>query len=148
MSDIDAGLRILHVEDDANDAFLVGHAFKKEAPQVRVAVVTDGREAQEYLAGKGRHEGKAAPDLVLMDLKLPRMTGLEVLEWMKSREELRRLPVFILSSSSEKSDVERANALGVNGYFSKQGTIQGLVEVVRALIAFAGKKSGREENHE
>jgi CheY-like chemotaxis protein len=140
MNDTATGLRILHVEDDANDAFLVGHAFRKEAPQVRVAVVTDGREAQEYLAGKGRHEGTATPDLVLMDLKLPRMTGLEVLEWMKSQAELREVPVFILSSSSEKSDVERAHALGANGYFPKQGTIKGLIEIVRALMAFAGKR--------
>jgi len=140
MSDVATGLRILHVEDDANDAFLVGHAFRKAAPQVLVAVVSDGREAQEYLTGKGRHAGTEPPDLVLMDLKLPRMTGLEVLEWMKSQAELRKLPVFILSSSSEKSDVERAHALGANGYFPKQGTIQGLVEIVRALLAFAGKK--------
>ena len=138
MNDTGTMLRILHVEDDPNDAFLVGHAFKKEAPMVRIAVVTDGREAQEYLAGKGRHEGQERPDLVLMDLKLPRMTGLEVLEWMKSQTGLQKLPVFILSSSSEKSDVDRAHALGANGYFSKQGTITGLTEIVRALLAFAG----------
>jgi CheY-like chemotaxis protein len=84
-----------------------------------------------------------------MDLKLPRMTGLEVLEWMKSKAELRELPVFILSSSSEKSDVERAHALGANGYFPKQGTIQGLGEIVRALLAFAGKGGeSRITNHE
>jgi CheY-like chemotaxis protein len=140
MSDVATGLRILHVEDDANDAFLVGHAFRKAAPQVQVSVVSDGREAQEYLTGKGRHQGTEPPDLVLMDLKLPRMTGLEVLEWMKSQAELRKMPVFILSSSSEKRDVERAHALGVNGYFPKQGTIQGLAEIVQALLAFSGKR--------
>lgn len=141
MSESGVGLRILHVEDDPNDAFLVEHAFRKAAPTVSLVLVSDGREAQDFLAGTGRHRDRVLPDLVLMDLKLPRMTGLEVLAWMKSQTALCRLPVFILSSSSEKGDVDRAEALGVNGYFSKQGSIQALVAIVRRVLDAAAQLS-------
>jgi CheY-like chemotaxis protein len=127
--------RILHVEDDDNDALLVEHAFRKEAPQASLVVVTDGRAAQDYLS-----RNEALPDLVLMDLKLPRMTGLEVLEWMKAQPRLQDLPVFILSSSSEKQDVDRAQALGVAGYLSKQGSLKGLLDIVRDLVAFVDRR--------
>ena len=146
MGDSDSGaangrrLLFLHVEDDPNDAFFVRHAFKKGSPGVTLLTVADGREAQNYLSGSSGYGDRARhplPDLVLMDLKLPRMTGLEVLEWMKSQPGLKDIPVFILSSSSEQSDVERVQALGANGYLSKQGNINILVEIVRGLVELA-----------
>jgi CheY-like chemotaxis protein len=128
---------ILHVEDDANDLFLVKHAFGKAAPQAFIVPVTDGREAQAYLAGEGPYADRARhplPDFVLLDLKLPRMGGLEVLEWMKSVPALAGLPAFILSSSSEKSDVDHARALGASGYHTKQGSVRAMVETLREIV--------------
>ena len=130
-------IRVLHVEDDSNDAFLIAHAFRKRAPQVNLALVSDGRLAKDYLAGGGDYRDRLMPDLVLMDLKLPKMTGLEVLEWMKSQDGLKGLPVFILSSSSEKRDVDRARELGARGYFPKHGSSSGLAQIVQEIVAFA-----------
>ena len=143
-------LHCLYVEDDSNDAFFARHAFRKAAPEASLIVVADGREAQSYLLGSDAYGDRSRhpiPDLVLLDLKLPRMTGLEILEWMKSQPGLKELPVFILSSSSEPSDVERAHALGVSGYLSKKGNVGGLVELVRGLVAVAeGSRSRQAAN--
>jgi len=139
-------LRVLHVEDDPNDVFLIGRAFRKATPEVVLVAVSDGRQAQAYLSGSepfGDRMQHPLPDIVLLDLKLPKMTGLELLEWMKGEASLKEIPVFILSSSSEPSDVKRAHALGVNGYLSKQGTPKALAEMAQGLRAFA---SGRAQS--
>lgn len=131
---------ILHVEDDPNDAFLLKSALGRIAPETRLLLVTDGREAQEYLGGKGRYADRTRhplPDLVILDLKLPRFTGLEVLEWMKTRQELLSLPVHILSSSSEKRDVDLAQSLGATGYHSKQGSLKALSGILETILASA-----------
>ncbi len=140
-------LRFLHVEDNPDDVFFVRHAFRKAAPEVYLVAVSDGKEAQDYLLGAVPFQDRAThplPDLLLMDLKLPKMTGVEVLGWMKTRPELKDIPVFILSSSSEKADVESADLLGAKGYFSKPGSVKALMEIVRRLLDFlsaAGKTS-------
>jgi CheY-like chemotaxis protein len=141
-------LTVLHVEDDPDDVFFVRHAFQKAAPGVALVVVIDGRDAQSYLVGAGPYADRARhpmPDLVLMDLKLPRMTGLEVLEWMKGQDDLREIPVFILSSSSEPSDVERAHSLGVNGYLAKQASVGALVEIVKGLMSVAADRRAKQQ---
>jgi CheY-like chemotaxis protein len=133
------GSIFLHVEDNPDDVFFVRHAFRKAAPKDRLLAVSDGKEAQDYLLGSAPFEDRTThplPDLVLMDLKLPRMTGLEVLEWMKTRPGLKDIPVFILSSSSEKSDVDRATSLGADGYFSKPGDAKALTAIVQDLLDF------------
>ncbi|HVE40162.1 MAG TPA: response regulator [Planctomycetota bacterium] len=139
--------RFLHVEDNPDDAFFARHAFRKAAPEIQLLAVSDGKEAQDYLLGAAPFHDRSThplPDLLLMDLKLPKMTGLEVLGWMKARPELKDIPVFILSSSSEKSDVESAGLLGAKGYFSKPGSVKALTEIVQKLLDFlsaAGKPS-------
>jgi CheY-like chemotaxis protein len=135
---LDRPIHVLHVEDDPNDVFLVKHGLGRVAPQARVSVVADGRQAQSYLAGEGVYADRSRhpmPDLVLMDLKLPRMSGLEVLEWMKTRPDLASLPVFILSSSTERTDVERAKLLGANGYHSKQGSLKASLETLDRILS-------------
>jgi len=139
--DAPSALRILHVEDDPNDSLLVGHAFRKGVPQAVLTLAVDGEEAQAYLGGTGPYADRSLhplPHLVLLDLKLPKRTGLEVLEWMKSRKDLAGLPVFILSSSTEKSDVEQARTLGATGYLSKQGDMKQLVALAREIAAYLG----------
>jgi CheY-like chemotaxis protein len=109
---------ILVVEDDADDAFLVRRAFAKEYPQVKLHFASDGEEAVAYLSREAP-PAAALPDIVLLDLKLPRMSGLEVLQWMRATPRLRRLPVVVLTSSRERRDVDAAYDSGANSYLVK-----------------------------
>jgi CheY-like chemotaxis protein len=136
----DARTVILYVEDDENDVFFARRAFSRATPEVLLSVVSDGLEAESYLAGEGAFADRAAhplPALVVMDLKLPKKTGLEVLEWMRGKPELRTIPVVFLSSSTERGDIERAYRLGANAYLSKRGDLQGLEAMARAMAAYA-----------
>jgi CheY-like chemotaxis protein len=106
---------VLLVEDDLNDIFLVKRAFKRANLVNPLQVVTDGCEAVQYLIGEGKYADRQAhplPDLIVMDLKMPRKTGLEVLEWLKKDGSLKRIPVVIVSSSDHLRDVNRAYELG------------------------------------
>src|SRR5580700_10308531 len=108
-------ITVLLVEDDLNDIFLVKRAFKKANLANPLQVVTDGAEAVQYLIGEGRYSDREAhpiPHLIVMDLKMPRKTGLEVLEWLKKDGDLKRIPVVIVSSSDLHSDINRAYELG------------------------------------
>ncbi len=127
---------ILLVEDDPNDVILIRRGFAKANLANPLEVVGDGEAAVAYLAGaepyvdRQRHP---VPVLVLLDLKLPRRSGLEVLEWMRSRPDLRRLPVVVLTSSREGNDINRAYDLGVNSYLIKPVGFDALLEMVKAL---------------
>src|SRR3954469_23730241 len=108
-------LNILLVEDEPNDVFLIDRAFQKCGFQHRLHTVNDGEQAVAYLGGAGEFADRRqhpVPSLMLLDLKLPRRTGLEVLAWLRSRHDsLKRLPVVVLSSSRQSSDVNRAYEL-------------------------------------
>lgn len=127
---------ILLVEDDPNDVFLLQRAFRKAKLEQEVQVVADGDAAVAYLAGQGvfaDRERYPLPTLILLDLKLPRRSGLEVLGWLRQQAELKRLPVVMLSSSNEMIDIDRAYDLGVNSYLVKPTTFQVLLEMIQAL---------------
>lgn len=135
-------LRILHTEDSPDDAFLIQRAIAKAAPGVKIILLSNGQQAVDYLGAAESPSSRVKsplPDLVLLDLKLPRMSGLEVLEWMKSRPELEKIPVCILSSSSEKEDVERSERLGAQGYFTKKGNFSELTEIAQRVVDLASK---------
>jgi len=112
---------VLHVEDDSDDAFFVARALRKALPQLLIRRVKDGREAIDYLGGTGEWAApsNAAPDFVLLDLKLPDIDGFEVLQWIRKQPRLKELQVFILSGSSVAEDKERAQGLGAKAYFVK-----------------------------
>ena len=128
---------ILHVEDDANDALFVAHAFQNGLPECVLRRVKDGREAIDYLDGTGEFATPGShpkPDLVLLDLKLPDVDGFEVLEWMRSQAQFKSLKVIILSGSSVAKDKERSLRLGANAYFVKTPSYQDVIAYVARLL--------------
>ena len=127
---------LLLVEDDPNDALFVRRALNKLGIGDRVRLARDGMEAVEYLEGRGAFADRKEnplPALILLDLKLPRKSGLEVLEWLRSVPGLQELPVAILTSSQEPGDVERARELGIVSYTVKPVDLHKLTRVVQSL---------------
>lgn len=127
---------ILLVEDNPDDVDLTLRAFKKNDIPNEVVVVRDGVEALEYLAGTGMYAGRDVTDLptmVLLDLKLPKIGGLEVLEQIRRDENTRLLPVVILTSSVEVSDVIKGYKLGANSYIRKPVDFTHFIEAIRLI---------------
>jgi CheY-like chemotaxis protein len=113
---------ILLVEDDPDDVALIQRAFQRAGSTAPMNVVQDGEEAVAYLSGTGEYGDRAShpmPVLVLLDLKLPRRSGLDVLRWLRAEPALRRLPVVVLTSSRESADVGKAYDCGANSYLVK-----------------------------
>ena len=116
------GPLILIVEDNPTDVLLIKRAIAKAGLTHPLAVMSDGDAAVAYLAGTGGYADRRAhplPGLILLDLKLPRRSGLEVLQWLKQEPGLRRIPVVVLTSSAENRDIARAYDLGANSYLVK-----------------------------
>jgi two-component system response regulator len=127
---------ILLVEDNPDDEALTLRALKKNDIQNQVVVARDGAQALEYLFGTGeRKEGdpEVLPELVLLDLKLPRVDGLEVLRRIRADERTRLLPVVILTSSKEQRDLVEGYGYGANSYIRKPVDFGQFVEAVRQL---------------
>lgn len=122
---------ILLVEDDSNDVLLIKRAFKRASVNTQIEIVADGDEAIAYLSQRDdRGDYPAFPALILLDLKLPRRSGLEVLEWLRQQPILKRLLVVVLTSSQEEPDIARAYDLGVNSYLVKPVVFDDLVALV------------------
>ncbi|MBI2518509.1 MAG: response regulator [Opitutae bacterium] len=127
---------ILLVEDNPDDVKLALHAFKKCNIANQVVVVGDGVEALDYLFGTGAHAGRdtsVQPSLVLLDLKLPKLDGKEVLRRMRADPRTKLQPVVILTSSKEEQDVTRCYDLGANSYIRKPIDFDQFIEAVRQL---------------
>lgn len=127
---------ILLVEDNANDEFLTLRALKKYNVVNEVVVARDGAEALDYLFGTGAHDGRNVaemPVVVLLDLKLPKIDGLEVLRRVRANEKTRLLPVVILTSSNEEKDVINGYKLGTNSYVQKPVDFTAFVDAVGQL---------------
>lgn len=127
---------LMLVEDDPDHVLLIQRALAKANLVNPLRIVRDGDEAIAYLSGQGPYGDRnryPLPSLILLDLKLPRKSGLEVLEWIRSDPALRVLPVVALTSSAETSDIERAYALGVNSYLVKPLGFEDLLDLVKSL---------------
>jgi CheY-like chemotaxis protein len=127
---------ILQVEDEEPYVFLMQLMFERAAITNPVHVVPDGQAAIDYLAGAGAYadrEKHPLPCLVLLDLKLPKVSGLEVLEWLRQQPRLKRLVVVVLSASSQPEDIERAYDLGANSYIEKPLQMDRTLEIVKLL---------------
>jgi len=127
---------LLLVEDDPNDIMLFRRAKDKTNLANPLQVVEDGEAAVAYLSGQGQYADRnryPLPALVLLDLKLPRKSGLEVLAWLREQPGLRRVPVVVLTSSKESTDVGLAYDLGANSYLVKPVAFDNLLEMIKAL---------------
>ncbi len=126
---------ILLVEDNADDVELALRAFKKSNIQNEIIVVDDGVVALDYLFATGRYVDRkpGLPEVVLLDLKLPKLDGLEVLRRLRADERTKRLPVVVLTSSSEDQDILRSYDLGANSYVRKPVDFGQFVEAARQL---------------
>ncbi len=127
---------ILVADDDDNDVLLLERAFKRAKVAGRFVVVRDGQEAIDYLSGTGRFGDRASypwPALMLLDLKMPLLDGFDVLTWCREHPPARDLPIVVMSSSNQESDVERAMALGAAAYQVKSGDLQHLLAFARNL---------------
>lgn len=127
---------ILQVEDEESDVFLLRHAFNKVGISQQLQVVSDGRQAINYLSGDAEfadREKFPLPSLVLLDLKLPDRHGLEILEWMRAQPALKGVVVIALTSSDHHTDIRRAYELGINSYVVKPGDNQKRVDLAQTL---------------
>ncbi|MBI5462050.1 MAG: response regulator [Gammaproteobacteria bacterium] len=127
---------ILLVEDNPDDEALTLRAFKKNNIQNHVVVAHDGAEALDYLFGTGAHAGRNVaelPQVVLLDLKLPKVDGLEVLRRIRADERTRLMPVVILTSSKEDQDVISSYRLGANSYVRKPVSFDEFLDATRSL---------------
>jgi CheY-like chemotaxis protein len=128
--------RILVVEDDPDDALFLKRAFAKAGVSGFHGVLPDGQEAIAYLSGEGKYGDRKVfplPSHLLLDLKLPKVSGFEVLRWLRSSGGLKELPVAILSSSGESADRENAQALGIDAYFIKPTRSEDLLRLVQEI---------------
>jgi two-component system, response regulator len=126
---------ILLVEDNPDDVALTFRALKKNSIGNKIVVASDGVEALDYLFGTGPHAGHdiVQPQLILLDLKLPKLDGFEVLKKLRADPRTRFLPVVILTSSKEQQDIVDGYGLGANSYIRKPVDFQQFVEAVRQL---------------
>ena len=136
-------VHLLLVEDDDGHAVLIKAVLGRRMPAAAIDVVTDGQQAIDYLSGAppfDRRDVHPAPDLVLLDLGLPKVSGLEVLEWMASDPDVRATPVVVVTASSDPRDSERALALGARAYVSKPADFSSLADTVRRVLGDARRR--------
>jgi CheY-like chemotaxis protein len=129
---------ILMVDDDANDIFFLRRAFLKAGLSYPLLDLPDGEKAIEYFSGSNQYGDRIKfplPVLLLLDLKMPKVTGYDVLEWLRKREELAQFKIVVLSSSGLESDIARAKQLGADDYRIKPGDIDETISLVKDITA-------------
>jgi CheY-like chemotaxis protein len=130
---------VLLAEDDPDDVLLTQIAFEKARLANPLQVVRDGEEALAYLDGEGKYADRdryPIPILLLLDLKMPKINGFQVLEWLRTKSDVRRLPVAIMTSSAHDPDIERAHELGADSYLIKPPDAEALLALVQRLHAY------------
>jgi chemotaxis family two-component system response regulator Rcp1 len=129
-------LQVLLVEDNPGDVRLTREAFKDAKVHLEMHVVGDGVEAMEFLHRRGKYAGKPRPDLILLDLNLPRKDGRDVLAEIKGDSGLMTIPVVILTTSASDVDIESSYLLHANCYISKPVDMEGFLTVVKSIDDF------------
>ena len=133
---IDKPVEILLAEDNPGDVMLTRKALEQGKLANNLHVTTDGVDALEFLRQDGEYEDAPRPDLILLDLNMPRKDGQEVLEELRADDDLRRIPVVVLTSSESEEDIVRSYELNANAYLTKPVDFDGFVEIVNRLENF------------
>jgi CheY-like chemotaxis protein len=129
--------KILYADDDPNDVFIFRMAFKRATLPHELYVVENGEAAINWMEGKGKFHDRdqfPTPDVIILDLKMPRKSGFDVLEWLRTKPELADRPVIVLSSSDDPGDVKRAYGLGAKTYFVKSSAFQDVIHYLRTSV--------------
>jgi CheY-like chemotaxis protein len=129
-------INVLLVEDDPGDTLMIREAFEHNKLRNRMSCVTDGVQALEFLRREGEHADAPRPDLILLDLNLPRKDGREVLAEVKADDDLRSIPVVVLTTSKAEEDVLRSYDLHANAYVTKPVDFERFIDVVRQIDNF------------
>jgi len=131
-----APIEVLLVEDSAGDVRLTREAFKDAKVLINLHVASDGTEAMAFLRREGEYANVARPDLILLDLNLPKKDGREVLEEIKESPALKTIPVVILTTSASEADILRSYRLHANCYITKPVDLGGFLEVIKSIDSF------------
>ncbi|MFI7417688.1 response regulator [Nonomuraea sp. NPDC049684] len=129
-------IEVLLVEDDPGDELITREAFEDNKIRNNLHVVRDGLEALDFIYQRGAHVGAPRPDLVLLDLNLPKYDGRQVLEQIKGDPELRAIPVVVLTTSSAEEDILRSYKLFANAYVTKPVDLEQFMAVIRQIDEF------------
>ncbi|HET7502807.1 MAG TPA: response regulator [Kofleriaceae bacterium] len=129
-------IHVLLVEDNPGDADLIRDTLESGATALEITVIGDGADATDYLLRTGNHAGAEPPDLVVLDLNLPRLDGRQVLAEMKRHDRLRRIPVIVLTSSDAEKDIARSYEVGASCYVTKPVDLASFQAAVQAIDEF------------
>ncbi|MEU7754259.1 response regulator [Micromonospora sp. NPDC049101] len=132
-------VRILVVDDDPGDVLMIEEALADSDVEKVIDVVSDGEEAMEFLRAEGRHEHARRPDVILLDLNMPRMDGRQVLGAVKQDEDLRTIPIVVLTTSNADTDIVGSYTLQANAYVTKPIDLDDFNDVVRRIDEFFGR---------
>jgi CheY-like chemotaxis protein len=132
-------VRILVVDDDPGDVLMIEEALADSDVDKIIDVVSDGEEAMEFLRAEGRHQDARRPDVILLDLNMPRMDGRQVLGAVKQDEDLRTIPIVVLTTSNADTDIVGSYTLQANAYVTKPIDLDDFNDVVRRIDEFFGR---------
>lgn len=132
-------IRILVVDDDPGDVLMIEEALADSDVEKVIDVVGDGQEAMEFLRRSGRHADAQRPDVILLDLNMPRMDGRQVLGAVKGDEDLRTIPIVVLTTSNADTDIVGSYSLQANAYVTKPIDLDDFNDVVRRIDEFFGR---------
>lgn len=132
----DKSIELLIVEDNEGDVRLIKEALRDSSVVNRFVVVNDGEQALDYLHRRSGYESSTRPDLILLDLNLPKVNGFDVLTELKAHRALQKIPVIIFSSSTSDGDIQRSYDLKANSYVSKPADFDEFLNVVRTIEDF------------
>ena len=129
-------IHILLVEDNEGDIFLVTEALEEGKIVNKISVAKDGKDAMDFLDRKGKHENAATPDLILLDVNLPKKNGHEVLEYIKGQENLKQIPVIMLTTSSAEKDILLSYKNHANCFITKPVDVDSFLKVIYSIENF------------
>ena len=129
-------IHILLVEDNEGDVFLVTEALEEGKVINKISVTRDGKEAMDFLDKKGKYENIQLPDLILLDINLPKKNGHEVLEYIKEKDELKQIPVIMLTTSSSEKDILLSNKNHANCFITKPVDVDHFLKVIYSIENF------------